>query len=53
MKTDSELRARIKLLETGLQNLINCAECCDNWESFPKDALSDAEDVLTDSELTS
>lgn len=45
------LHARVKLLENGLYNLINCAECCDSWESFPSAVLDDANDILRDSKL--
>lgn len=48
MKTVLEYKARIILLEIGLQNLINCAECCDGWESFPQEELDRAEEILND-----
>lgn len=48
MKTIDQLLARIELLETGLSNLINCAECCDNWDKFPQEELDCANDILND-----
>lgn len=43
---DNNSLKRIKSLEKGLSNLINIASECDSWESFPTNALDDAEQIL-------
>ena len=39
---------RIEKLEFALAQLINVAERCDGWESFPSGALEDANNALED-----
>lgn len=39
----------IERLRNALQRLIDVAEQCDSWESFPSKALEDAEKALGDS----
>lgn len=43
-----ELFERINSLEKGFQSLIDLAETCDGWESFPSQALEDAQNVIDD-----
>ena len=41
-----QLQVRVNQLEEGLNRLINVASECDSWESFPSQALEDAERAL-------
>lgn len=47
-KKEIALITRIGSLEIALNNLINLAEECDGWESFPSQALEDASEVLNE-----
>lgn len=38
--------AENKLIKTALQDLIDIAEKCDGWESFPSQALDDAQSAI-------
>ncbi len=43
-----ELFERIDSLEKGFQALVDLAETCDSWESFPSKALDDAQDIINE-----
>ena len=43
-----ELFERIESLEKGFQSLVDLAQTCDSWESFPSQALDDAQDIIDD-----
>ena len=44
-----KLEGKVEKLRNALQRLIDVAEQCDSWESFPSKALEDAEKALGDS----
>ena len=43
-----ELFERIESLEKGFQSLVDLAQTCDGWESFPSQPLDDAQDIIDD-----
>jgi hypothetical protein len=47
MNNDTNIRSRVEILEIALKNLIEMAEQCDGWESFPSESLDEAREALS------